>query len=320
MSTLPIKFDMKKITVIVTFLNEGIEVYNTVKSIRDHSNIENVDIILIDDCSYDGYDYRRIAKIFNAAYYKHCKRIGVAESRNEAVNLSNTEYFILLDAHMRVYQNDWDTKIIKAIQNNPESIICCQTISLGKGGKPNRDSISGYGAYIDFTDLSVKWNKIDLYPQSNESIIPCVLGASYASSQYYWNKIKGIKGLKSYGFDEQLMSIKSWLAGGNCILIKDVSFGHIYRTKEEVPYSHIDWDYMYNKYYILKLFFDSRAVISDINSDVFKIPEKKIYKELENNMRTINSQLLWYKKIFKRNITEIVEMNNEYKYLNRSLI
>lgn len=112
-----------KKTVIVTFLNEGIEVYNTVKSIRDHSNIENVDIILVDDCSYGRYNYRRIAKIFNALHYKHY---------------------------------DWDTKIIKAIQNNPESIICCQTISLGKGGKPNRDSISGYGAYIDFTDLSVK--------------------------------------------------------------------------------------------------------------------------------------------------------------------
>lgn len=56
---------MSKLTVIIIFLNEGIEVYNTVKSIRDNSNSGDVDITLTDDGSYDGYDYRRISRIFD---------------------------------------------------------------------------------------------------------------------------------------------------------------------------------------------------------------------------------------------------------------
>lgn len=106
--------------------------------------------MLIDDASMDGYNYKAVAKKFDTTYYRHTKRIGAAESRNEGVNLCDTEYFLLLDAHIKQY-----------------------TLN--------------YGAYIDFSDLSAKWNQIDFYPQKKECIIPCVLGASYASSKLYWN-------------------------------------------------------------------------------------------------------------------------------------
>lgn len=310
---------MKKITVVIPFLNEGIELYNTVKSIRESSYNDNVDIILIDDCSYDGYDYKKVSKIFDTSYFRHDKRIGIAESRNEGIHLSNTECFILLDAHMRIFQNDWVSIIYDSITKNDKSIICCQTIPLNNEGIPINNFNLKYGAFIDFLDLSVKWNKIDFYPHQNESIIPCVLGASYASSKSYWNYIKGTKGLKYYGYDEQLISLKSWLAGGNCILAKDITFGHIYRTISEMPYTRTDWDFMYNKYYISKLFFNSKIFDASESLDEKKLAQKKIYNEINKNINMINSQLLWYKKIFTRNISEIIDIHNDYKNKNRSL-
>lgn len=45
---------MKRLTVIIVFLNEGAEVYNTVASIRENSSIDEVDIMLINDASDDG--------------------------------------------------------------------------------------------------------------------------------------------------------------------------------------------------------------------------------------------------------------------------
>jgi len=41
--------------------------------------------------------------------------------------------------------------------------------------------------------------------------VPCILGDSYASSKKFWKKIKGLNGLKSFGLDEQYLSLKTWL-------------------------------------------------------------------------------------------------------------
>lgn len=47
----------RRLTVIIVFLNEKEEVKNTVDSLLAHL-VEPVDILVINDCSDDGYDYR----------------------------------------------------------------------------------------------------------------------------------------------------------------------------------------------------------------------------------------------------------------------
>ncbi|WP_303011998.1 glycosyltransferase family 2 protein [uncultured Bacteroides sp.] len=95
-----------KLTVIIPFLNEKEEVRNTVKSLRESSD-QCFKIILINDCSTDGYDYKKIAEDFETQYIEPSKRMGVAASRDEGVSKCNTDYFLFLDAHMRVFQRDW---------------------------------------------------------------------------------------------------------------------------------------------------------------------------------------------------------------------
>lgn len=93
MSTIE-KHDLNKLTVIIPFLNEDDEVYNTVKSIRDTSD-NLLPIILINDASTDDYDYKSVAKEFNTQYVLHTERKGVAASCDESVDLSETKYFLL---------------------------------------------------------------------------------------------------------------------------------------------------------------------------------------------------------------------------------
>lgn len=57
---------------------------------------------------------------------------------------------------------------------------------------------------------------------------------SYAASRAYWQKLDGLRGLRQYGCDEQLISLKAWLDGGSCVLLKHVVLGHIYRKR--MPY------------------------------------------------------------------------------------
>lgn len=52
---------MNKLTIIIPFLNEGDEIEKTLKSIRETSRT-NVDIIIINDCSTDNFDYLYAAK------------------------------------------------------------------------------------------------------------------------------------------------------------------------------------------------------------------------------------------------------------------
>lgn len=58
---------MKQLTIIIPFLNEKIEVENTLNSIFSHTS-EDIDIIVINDCSDDGYDYDALEKKYSIIY------------------------------------------------------------------------------------------------------------------------------------------------------------------------------------------------------------------------------------------------------------
>lgn len=78
-----------KLTVIIPFLNEASEIRHIVANLCDTAN-NAVDIILINDCSNNGYDYKEVAKQYHAKYVEHPYRVGVAASRDEGVFLSKT--------------------------------------------------------------------------------------------------------------------------------------------------------------------------------------------------------------------------------------
>jgi glycosyltransferase involved in cell wall biosynthesis len=108
-----------ELTVIIPFLNEGVEVENTLRSIRDTSGY-SVDILIINDCSSDDFDYEKIALQFGAFYHYNDERLGVAASRDLGVELSQTPYFLLLDAHMRFYRGGWVDRIVNELKINEQ--------------------------------------------------------------------------------------------------------------------------------------------------------------------------------------------------------
>lgn len=87
----------KKLSIVITFCNEGREVKETLESLRVSSDERLVDILLVNDASDDKFDYNHIASKYNASIYTNKKRKGVAESRNIGVSLSRTPYIIIYD-------------------------------------------------------------------------------------------------------------------------------------------------------------------------------------------------------------------------------
>ena len=244
----------KKLSAVMSFLNERDEVANTVRSIRETAD-DTVDIVVVNDASDSDYDYEKDLAGLNVKYHVCNERLGAAQGKQKAVELCDTPYFILLDAHMRFYDRDWANKLVAELDKNPNQLLCCQTKVLSKddGGTLTDKGLMGvYGAYITFTPdeliPNIKWNNGKIATSLAKGQIPAVLGASYCTSKTYWDKLKGLQGLIHYGCEEAYISIKAWLEGGGCHLIDDIVIGHLYRKR--APY-HIDTVLNNYNYYLI---------------------------------------------------------------------
>ena len=241
-----------RLTVIIPFANEGEEVEATARSIRQTAGRE-VDILVIDDASTDGYPYRERLQPYGVYYVLNLQRRGVAASRDYGVSLIRTPYFLLLDGHMRFYAPDWARRIVAALEADDRCLLCCQGRALQKADGTVSDMPGvplHHGAYLPFIKgrglLNVCWNDEPLSPAADGmEEIAVVLGAGYAASRRYWQALHGLEGLRSYGSDEPYISLKVWLSGGRCLLLTDVVAGHIYRKSS--PFRRQTWLEAYNK-------------------------------------------------------------------------
>lgn len=249
----------KDITVIIPFQNEGYEVRKTVESIR--ATTKGVPIILIDDQSTDGYNYKAIADKYNCRLVRNKFNLGVSEARNLGVSLCETPYFVLLDGHMRFYDLDWDEMLVNYLNKEPNAIYCSNGATIYKTGdyfysSEHKFPAATLGGHLDFhafNEFNVVWSFKALDKNSDITRIPAVFGACYASSVKHWNHIGGLSGLVKYGYDEALMSVKTWLTGGKCYLIKNFYVGHLYRTT--APY-YVDNIHMKANQIFLSYLFD----------------------------------------------------------------
>lgn len=319
---------MKKLTVIMPFLNEGEEVYNTLENIRRTSG-NRLEILLINDASDDGRDeeYRRAAQQFDARYRVHPVRRGVAASRDEAVEICPTDYFILLDAHMRMFLPDWDLRIVDELEKDPRTLLCCQSIAMEKDEQGNSfispNKLSVYGAYIDFGEkshLMASWNVYDPDPDRTEVEVPCVMGAGYACNTAYWKYLHGLEGLRSYGMDEQLISLKVWMEGGTCRILKDFQTGHVYR--KTFPYKNDSDDLIYNKLYLAQLFLPPREKYQVFRGMESFYPDsyRRLMQELSHQKKWLQELQTYYRQIFTRSIEDYIAYNGEIQSKSEALL
>lgn len=318
---------MQQLTAIITFLNEGDEVEHTLQSIRNTVG-DSIKIMLVNDCSTDGYDYERLSSIYNTEYIFNEKRQGVAQSRNIGVASISTPYFILLDAHMRFYDNDWSDILVKSLSNDDRALYCFACKSLDKSGSQASPRI-GRGAYLslygnDFTDiLEPQWITTETAKTNNLlSEVPCVLGATYSMSKRYWDYLKGLSMLKYYGVDEAYISLKVWLEGGRCIIVNNIVVGHIFRYNTPPPYN-IYWSHsFFNKLLISETMLPkdyneyTHAKLSNIDNDKYISAYAMLIKE----HKEINSLRSYYESIFTRDFEFYKGFNEEHIHHKKSTL
>lgn len=308
-----------KLTVIIPFLNEGVEVEHTVKSIRETAK-DKVNILLLNDNSTDAFDYESIALKYNAEYHKNKIRQGVARSRDIGVSLIKTPFFLLIDGHMRFYDNNWWNVFVNHLEKNDRAVYSGRCLDLDSHGMIKNHNQSAFGAFINFENcipsqvLEPTWITINHEPNKAITEIPCILGASYALSVKYWNHIHGLEGLRYYGNDESYLSLKIWLEGGKCFLLKDIKIGHIFR--EEAPYKMLSGDRVYNKVFIARMLLPERCrekieeCIKRIYPSEYNVAEAML-RRTTNELEITKKK---YKKIFVAPLDVFLDLNKNEDY------
>lgn len=308
-----------RLSIVIAFLNEKEEVENTIESIRFWVG-NRVDIVVVNDCSDDDYPYDDRLKKFDIVYIVNPIRLGAAQSKALGISKVRTEYFLLLDAHMRFYDADWLDVLISTLDKDDRRILCCQTKVLYKINNQVLEKATvpclgeKMGAYINFKEdyhiLEPEWNYFEKEIYSSEETISCLLGAAYCASKRYWEYLKGYEGLMGFGLEEPYISLKTYLEGGKCVLLKKVIVGHIYRTK--FPYRVNPQYYEFNKIAIAYLLLPEniRNYVLSVCPDALLI-----FKAQKEQLDRLKS---YYHSIFSRDFEYYWTLNIEIARKNKN--
>lgn len=298
---------MKELSIVIPFMNEGENLKRTLISIMETATCP-IDVIIVNDNSTDGYPYKQLEESFGIRMIENDKRIGPAACREMGISAIETPYFLTVDAHMQFGQDDWCNAIIEQLKKKPKSIYCCQTKVLNEDW--GIEAGTPYGAKINFTDdeklLEPEWIYDDISPDSGLIKIPCVLGATYFTSKSYWKYLRGLEGLKMYGNEEPYISMKAWMEGGGCFLLKSIAIGHMYR--KVLPFSDGISYQIYNKLLIAETLFSADlkqtiySKIEKLSPDEFKEAKEWLIKDY----RSIKELKLYYKTILSKDINSYI--------------
>ena len=302
------------LSVIMPFRNEGRDPEMTIQSILETCGSFPIEIFAINDGGEDQADFSSYPEV---KYLHHKDRLGVDACRDLAIDKARFDNILSIDAHMRFPKDRWLEKGLEAIEKNPRTIFCTTSVDIGSGNFDLKQTVlPGNHGLPYYTGCSLKLfltaNDIPGRPGNYRNIIeamwaeekegkiyplPCLMGSNYFFKKAWFQKLHGFKGLKTWGSSEPFLSLKSWLAGGEVKIIKDIEIGHLYRQKRPntVPPEHI----VYNKVVMAKILFDP-ALADELLRFLGDSPKVRKARELlKTNAEEIEIERCYFELIRK---------------------
>lgn len=244
-----------KLSIIITCLDDP-DLLNTLQSIHDTSG-ERCEVIIVSDGSQLVLPLTPVTK--SVIVFQNVSRCGVGPSRTIGVHAATGEYVMLIDSHMR-FNPGWYDEVIRRVEGRDKTIHCATCVGLDASNM-NMNNPHGkyYGATFEifgpdpnrggsYRLLDAVWNKS---APEDDVELPCLMGACYVMPRKWFLHLDALRFLRSWGCDEQMLSLKSWLAGGDLRLMKNVEVGHIFATAGQTPVYKIPTGHVaYNKLFM----------------------------------------------------------------------
>ena len=304
-------------SIIVTYHEEGLEfLTECLTQLVASIDIPDYEIIVVDD-----YSKEPLPDIEGIKVIRNTTNMGVGQSFDVGVAEAKGEYIILTAADMRFIPNNWVSKLVKEIDENPKSLICTGCVGLNKEKPENMDFekrrkvMSCFGATIlMFHDkksnprkeesfrgiIEAKWYPLQDKTKSKSYEIPCILGTCYGVKKEWYQYIDGFWGHRKWGTLEPYISLKSWLFGGNCLVAPHIETAHIFKRTgvHGITQDHV----MFNKLLVSTLLLeDSKRFIDFLGSNSILTRVKNLFYSLQESILAKREE---YKKKIVTDIKE----------------
>ena len=185
---------------------------------------------------------------------------GTSAARHFGMRLAKTEVVVTIDAHVRIGRC-WGLNILQTFASPAwHQTVACGHIGHLKDNFEPGDDPCYHGARINWMDTSAEPRAIVARwdPRSKAGQrIGAIMGAYYAMRRDWYDAMCQPWNLsRSWGCDEELISIASYLSGGDCRLLPDdCPAWHLFRASSPIAYAQHEFtEIINNRLRLLRLF------------------------------------------------------------------
>lgn len=184
---------------------------------------------------------------------------GTSAARHFGVQLARTELVVTVDAHVRL-DRCWGLNIVQTFDDPAwhQTVACGHVGHLAENFEP-KDEPCYHGARLNWMDTSAEPRALvarwDAHARPGARI-GAVMGAFYAFRRDWYDAMcQPWKLNRSWGCDEELISIASYLSGGDCRLLpEDCRAWHLFRPAS-ISYAPAEFaEIRANRLRLLRLF------------------------------------------------------------------
>lgn len=261
----------KLVSIIIPVKNEGINIKNTLDSLKEAKTKYSFEVVVVDDNSTDGCcDF--LSQCEDIKLVK-ADGVGVAMARNIGAEHSSGEYVIFCDAHL-FFEDNWIDRLLEPIEAG-----LADATNPGIVNASNLKAV-GYG-YTWNDKLEARWNG----PKREMFESALIAAGCLAMRKTVFDDIEGFeRGFRIWGRSDDEISLKLWLFGYKCAVLPKIRIKHIFRKGGEVPFTFSWNDVNYNLMRMAYSHFNEKRIEKSKKLIKHSTPEKVINEVLQSDV------------------------------------
>ncbi len=189
------------LSTVVCVHNEGAELLATVQSL-EQGVLGEAEVVVVDDASTDGVCERLQGR--SVRVIRNAKRLGVAPSRDLAVQHSRGDVLAFLDGHQRVSTGALNRCAVLAQQRS--AIVMPDIRGFG------RHAANSHGARFQLCPdngfFSAHWEQ--RVPRHRVTRVSSLKAPAYVMPRDVYDQVRWIRGLRNWGGSEAAISLKAF--------------------------------------------------------------------------------------------------------------
>lgn len=225
-----------RFSVLITSRDEGEFLERTVADVLRASAGTSLEIIVVDDGSMDGSGGFVSAHQSAGApirLYRNDEPCGLIRSRAFAAEVARGDYICVLDAHCCVPRGWLETLATSLEEIDDRGIVVPALVGLD----PSTWSVRS--AETPITGCTITTPHLDFYWEATRTVenLPstCTIGGgAWMARRAWYEHLGGLdREMRYWGGENIDLPLRTWLAGGRCLVCEEVVVGHYFQLPGE---------------------------------------------------------------------------------------